>query len=130
MSTHSFCCLSFTLINFTLIENKNKKFRPLERNDSNAQLHSKPSLAKKNATIRKSNNFYIQLQAKMISSKTHVLSMGHQIHVLSYDPGSDAIDVINYHANIAQDDPSNTKSYNYLLWVPSLKVSQGCRIQM
>lgn len=49
----------------------------------------------------------------------HFLSMGHRIHVLTYDSQSDEIDVKLYTARIGEDSPV---IYNYYLYSPSTKV--------
>lgn len=48
----------------------------------------------------------------------HTLSMGHNIHKLSYNPTSDVIEVVQYHSKVAHSDPRNKFMYRYLLWVP------------
>jgi len=50
--------------------------------------------------------------------------MGHRIHQISYNPISDAIKVIQYNAKFAQNDSSNVQTYNYMLWAPSINVSE------
>jgi hypothetical protein len=46
----------------------------------------------------------------------HYLSMGHRIQVLSYNPSSDAIEIIGYNLKSAQNDRENTYSYRFLLY--------------
>jgi hypothetical protein len=50
----------------------------------------------------------------------HTLSMGHRIHVLSYDSQSDTVDVIQYTAIIEDDKPT---TYHYFMFCPFTKVS-------
>jgi len=47
------------------------------------------------------------------------LSMGHKIHILSYNPSSNVIEVVQYVTTFAQiNDSRNTQIYNYMLWSP------------
>lgn len=56
------------------------------------------------------------------SSHMHcTLSMGHRIHSLSYNPTSDAIEVVQYVARFAQNVSTNIVPYKYLLWCPAKK---------
>ena len=48
----------------------------------------------------------------------HFLTMGHQLQELTYDPSSDTIEVIRFNEKRAQNDESNTYSYQYLLYSP------------
>ena len=54
----------------------------------------------------------------------HTLSMGHRIHVLSYNPVSDAIEVVQYVAKFAQNVSTNIQTYRYLVWCPATKVRE------
>jgi len=64
--------------------------------------------------------------------QTHTLSMGHRIQRLSYNPQSDAIEVVQYYSRFATNDPENVQTYHYHLWCPVLqrytKVTQQVRI--
>uniref|UniRef100_A0A6V2K027 DEPDC5 C-terminal domain-containing protein n=4 Tax=Ditylum brightwellii TaxID=49249 RepID=A0A6V2K027_9STRA len=47
----------------------------------------------------------------------HTLSMGHRIQVLSYNPTSDSVEVVQYYS----DDSLNvkvTQAYNFMMWCP------------
>jgi len=63
--------------------------------------------------------------------QTHTLSMGHRIQRLSYNPQSDAIEVVQYYSRFATNDPENVQTYHYHLWCPVLqrytKVTQQFR---
>jgi hypothetical protein len=50
----------------------------------------------------------------------HTLSMGHRIHVLTYDSQSDTIDVKLYSATAEEDQPI---TYDYSMYSPYTKVS-------
>jgi hypothetical protein len=58
----------------------------------------------------------------------HVLSMGHRFHIISCNPTSDCVDVVQYLAKNAYNNEYNTFTYNYNIWMPAteryLKVSQ------
>ena len=52
----------------------------------------------------------------------HTLSMGHRIHIISCDPSSDSVDVVEYLAKFAVGNSRNKAhvfNYNYNIWMPS-----------
>lgn len=52
------------------------------------------------------------------AENSHTLSMGHNIHSLSYNPNSDAIEVIQYTAKVK----IITQVYEYMVWAPMEQV--------
>lgn len=48
----------------------------------------------------------------------HTLSMGHRIHIISCNPQSDSVEVVQYLARFASNK-YNTYSYHYNLWMPA-----------
>lgn len=48
----------------------------------------------------------------------HFLTMGHQLQELTYDPGSDTIEVVRFNEKNAQNDQMNTFKYQYVLYSP------------
>jgi hypothetical protein len=58
----------------------------------------------------------------------HVLSMGHRFHIISCNPTSDCVDVVQYLAKNAYNNEFNTFIYKYNIWMPTteryLQVSQ------
>jgi hypothetical protein len=56
-------------------------------------------------------------------NKQFILSMGHNVHKLIFNPQTSEIEVVQYHAKFAQNDDSNTYKYHYSLWMPLSKVS-------
>lgn len=52
----------------------------------------------------------------------HTLSMGHRIHIISCDPSSDYVDVVEYLAKFAvanSHSKAHVYRYNYNIWMPS-----------
>jgi hypothetical protein len=52
----------------------------------------------------------------------HTLSMGHRIHIISCDPSSDSVDVVEYLAKFAVGNSrskAHVFNYNYNIWMPS-----------
>jgi len=58
----------------------------------------------------------------------HILSMGHRFHIISCNPTSDCVDVVQYLAKNAYNNEYNTFTYYYNIWMPAteryLKVFQ------
>jgi len=90
-------------------DSRNSKNRPGILNQSRPTIFSKP--------VKKS------LSAENGTKKELILSMGHNVHKLICNPQNGEIVVVQYHAKFAQNDDSNTYSYNYLLWMPISQVS-------
>ena len=49
----------------------------------------------------------------------HVLSMGHRFHIISCNPTSDSVDVVEYLARNATNNKNNTFKYHYNIWMPA-----------
>jgi hypothetical protein len=58
-------------------------------------------------------------------NKQFILSMGHNVHKLIFNPQTSEIEVVQYHAKFAQNDDSNTYKYHYSLWMPLSKTFQS-----
>ncbi len=48
----------------------------------------------------------------------HTLSMGHRVHIISYNPQSESVKVVSHLARSASNRPHNTYSYQYNIWMP------------
>merc|ERR1712146_598233 len=57
--------------------------------------------------------------------KTYILSMGHRIHILTYDTNTQTVNVKRFLLRDSYNtDPSNRFQYKYQLWVPQSKQYQ------
>mmetsp|Transcript_54724 Transcript_54724/g.163590 ORF Transcript_54724/g.163590 Transcript_54724/m.163590 type:complete len:2342 (-) Transcript_54724:20-7045(-) len=117
----------FQIVPQFLLMSQSTNYGEMERKTAQIKAQRGPMALPENMSILKRPQSYGLAQPKMpppnytSGSMQCTLSMGHRIHSLSYNPTSDAIEVVQYVARFAQNVSTNIVPYKYLLWCPAKK---------